>query len=106
LWFGRVIGPATKRLMQCTFNHGMRDHSVLDIDWLTCPMRVFCQAKFPKLNTKISRRPSSVLCGASIKAELCKLALDRALLIAPVATIELTKLVRGLTRRGTTASMY
>jgi crotonobetainyl-CoA:carnitine CoA-transferase CaiB-like acyl-CoA transferase len=87
LWFGRAIGPATKRLMQCIFDHGMCDQSLVDTDWITYDARLLSgevsEAEYEGLKQIVERFTRSLN-----KAELFKLALDRALLIAPVATIE------------------
>ncbi|MGA2410870.1 MAG: CoA transferase [Candidatus Binataceae bacterium] len=87
LWFGRAIGPATKRLMQCIFDHGFCDEATRDNDWITYEARLLSGeiplAEYDRLKAIVERFTRSLT-----KAELFKLALDHALLIAPVATIE------------------
>jgi crotonobetainyl-CoA:carnitine CoA-transferase CaiB-like acyl-CoA transferase len=86
LWFGRAIGPATKRLIQCIFDHGMCDQTVLDTDWMNYDARLLSgevsQVEYEGLKRIVERFTRSLK-----KDELFKLALENALLIAPVATI-------------------
>jgi crotonobetainyl-CoA:carnitine CoA-transferase CaiB-like acyl-CoA transferase len=87
LWFGPAIGLATSRLMQCVFEHGFCDQATRDHDWTTYDARLISGEvpleEYDQLKLTIERFTRSLT-----KAELLKLALERALLIAPVATID------------------
>lgn len=87
LWFGAAIGPATRRLMQCVFEHGFCDEATRDRDWITYDVRLINGEvpikEYEQLQLMVERFARSLT-----KAELFKLALERALLIAPVATID------------------
>jgi crotonobetainyl-CoA:carnitine CoA-transferase CaiB-like acyl-CoA transferase len=87
LWFGAAIGLATSRLMQCVYEHGFCSLEMRDRDWTTYDSRLIKGevplAEYGQLKSTIERFTRSLT-----KAELLKLALERALLIAPVATID------------------
>jgi crotonobetainyl-CoA:carnitine CoA-transferase CaiB-like acyl-CoA transferase len=87
LWFGAAIGLATSRLMQCVFEHGFCDQATRDRDWTTYDARLINgevpSEEYEQLKLAVERFTRSLT-----KAELLKLALERALLIAPVATID------------------
>jgi len=87
LWFGRAIGPATARLMQCIFEHGFCDAAMRDRDWTTYDSLLMSgeipPGEYDELVLTVERFTSSLT-----KQQLLDLALERALLIAPVATIE------------------
>jgi crotonobetainyl-CoA:carnitine CoA-transferase CaiB-like acyl-CoA transferase len=87
LWFGAAIGLATGRLMQCVFEHGFCDQATRDRDWTTYDVRLIKGEvpldEYEQLKLMVERFTRSLT-----KAELLKLALERALLIAPVATID------------------
>jgi len=87
LWFGPALALPTQRLMQCIFEHGFCDEATRDRDWLTYDARLISGAvaaeEYEQLKLIVERFTRSLT-----KAELLKLALERALLIAPVATIE------------------
>jgi crotonobetainyl-CoA:carnitine CoA-transferase CaiB-like acyl-CoA transferase len=87
LWFGPALARPTQRLMQCVFEHGFCDETTRDQDWLTYDRRLLSgevpAQEYESLQKVVERFTSSLT-----KAELLKLALERALLIAPVATIE------------------
>jgi crotonobetainyl-CoA:carnitine CoA-transferase CaiB-like acyl-CoA transferase len=87
LWFGAAIGIATGRLMQCVFDHGFCDQTTRDRDWTTYDARLISGEvpleEYAELKLAVERFTRSLT-----KAELLDLALERALLIAPVATID------------------
>jgi crotonobetainyl-CoA:carnitine CoA-transferase CaiB-like acyl-CoA transferase len=87
LWFGPAIGPATSRLMQCAWERGFCDEATYNIDWMTLDSKLTSgevpMEEFERLKGIVERFTSSLT-----KAELMKLALERALLVAPVATID------------------
>jgi crotonobetainyl-CoA:carnitine CoA-transferase CaiB-like acyl-CoA transferase len=87
LWFGAAIGPATRRLMQCVFEHGFCDEETRDRDWTTYDARLIKREvpieEYEQLKLMVERFTRSLT-----KTELLELAFERALLIAPVATID------------------
>ncbi|HKV53316.1 MAG TPA: CoA transferase, partial [Candidatus Binataceae bacterium] len=87
LWFGPAIGPATRRLMECIHDHGFCDEATRDRDWFTYDARLgsgeVSAEEYEELKAIVERFTRSFT-----KSELLKLALERALLIAPVSTIE------------------
>jgi crotonobetainyl-CoA:carnitine CoA-transferase CaiB-like acyl-CoA transferase len=87
LWFGPAIGGATARLMHCAYEHGFCDEATRDTDWMTLDSKLSTGEvgveEFERLKGIVERFTSSLT-----KAELMKLALERALLLAPVNTID------------------
>jgi crotonobetainyl-CoA:carnitine CoA-transferase CaiB-like acyl-CoA transferase len=87
LWFGPALALPMQRLMQCIFEHGFCDEAMRDRDWLTYDARLLSgevpAEEYEALKEIVERFTRSLT-----KAELLKLALERALLIAPVATVE------------------
>jgi len=87
LWFGPAIGAATGRLMHCAWEHGFCDEATNNIDWMTLDSKLTSgempMEEFERLKDIVERFTRSLT-----KAELMKLALERALLVAPVATID------------------
>src|SRR5438552_51077 len=86
-WFGPAIGPATSRLMQCVYEHGFCDEATRDRDWTAYEVELARSKasieEYERLKLMVESFTRSLT-----KAELLKLALERALLIAPVSTIE------------------
>jgi crotonobetainyl-CoA:carnitine CoA-transferase CaiB-like acyl-CoA transferase len=87
LWFGPAIAAATGRLMQCVFEHGFCDRALLDTDWATYDAKLLSGKvsieEFENLKQIVERFTRSLP-----KAQLLQLALERALLMAPVATLD------------------
>ena len=87
LWFGPALALPMQRLMQCIFEHGFCDEATRDRDWLTYDARLISgevpAEEYEALKMIVERFTRSLT-----KAELLKLALECALLIAPVATVE------------------
>jgi len=87
LWFGPAIGAATGRLMQCAYEHGFCDQATRDTDWMTLDAKLTSgevpMEEFERLKGIVERFTSSLT-----KAELMKFALEKALLMAPVATVD------------------
>jgi crotonobetainyl-CoA:carnitine CoA-transferase CaiB-like acyl-CoA transferase len=87
LWFGPALALPMRRLMQCIFEHGFCDEATRDRDWLTYDTRLIggqvSVEEYENLKIIVERFTRSLT-----KAELLELALDRSLLIAPVATVE------------------
>jgi crotonobetainyl-CoA:carnitine CoA-transferase CaiB-like acyl-CoA transferase len=87
LWFGPALALPTQRLMQCVFEHGFCDDVTRDRDWSTYDARLISgevpAEEYEQLKMIVERFTRSLT-----KAQLLKLALERALLIAPVATVE------------------
>lgn len=84
--FGALAGAATKRLMDVIHNAGFCDEATRDQDWQTYGLKLaqgrVSRESFEELKACIARFTAS-----RTKAELLELALERKLLIAPVATI-------------------
>ncbi len=87
LLFGPAIGPATRRLMEYVYDEGFCDAATRDKDWIgygellstgTEPIEEFERVK--EIIASCTR--------AKTKAELLQAALERGLLIAPVARID------------------
>ncbi|HJU11009.1 MAG TPA: CoA transferase, partial [Candidatus Binataceae bacterium] len=87
LWFGPALAMPTQRLMQCIFEHGFCDHETANRNWLTYDADLMSgkvpAEEFEELKAIVERFTRSLT-----KADLLRLALDRALLIAPVSTVE------------------
>jgi crotonobetainyl-CoA:carnitine CoA-transferase CaiB-like acyl-CoA transferase len=87
LWFGPAIGGATGRLMQCVYEHGFCDEATRDTDWMTYDARLTSGevpvSEYQRLQAIVERFTRTLT-----KAELFQLALERSLLLAPVATID------------------
>ncbi len=87
LWFGPALALPMQRLMQCIYQHGFCDEATRDRDWSTYDARLLSGEvpveEYETLKMTVERFTRSLT-----KRELLKLALDRALLIAPVATID------------------
>jgi crotonobetainyl-CoA:carnitine CoA-transferase CaiB-like acyl-CoA transferase len=87
LWFGPALALPTQRLMQCIFEHGFCDEATRDRDWLTYDARLI-SGEVPPEEYEALKMTVERFTRSRTKAELLKLALERALLIAPVATVE------------------
>jgi crotonobetainyl-CoA:carnitine CoA-transferase CaiB-like acyl-CoA transferase len=84
--FGSTIGPATRRLMEWVHESGFCDAATRDKDWIAYGGHLLAGQEpleeFERLKETIAR------CTASkTKAELLQAALDRGLLMAPIATL-------------------
>jgi crotonobetainyl-CoA:carnitine CoA-transferase CaiB-like acyl-CoA transferase len=84
--FGSTIGPATRRLMEWVYECGYCDAATRDKDWIAYHALLMRGEEpieeFERVKEAVAR------CTASkTKAELFQAALDRSLLIAPIATI-------------------
>lgn len=87
LWFGHALAAATSRLIRCIFEHGFCDRALCDTDWTTYDVKLLGGEipveEFNNLKDIVERFTRSLA-----KAELLRLGLERALLIAPIATID------------------
>ena len=87
LWFGPALALPTQRLMQCVFEHGFCDEATRDRDWWTYDAKLI-SGEVPAEEYEQLKMIVEGFTRSLTKAELLKLALERALLMAPVATIE------------------
>ena len=87
LWFGPAIGGATSRLMQSAYDHGFCDEATRDTDWMTLDAKLL-SGEVPMEEFERLKRIVERFTGSLTKAELMNLALEKSLLMAPVATID------------------
>ena len=84
--FGSAIGPATRRLMEWVHEAGFCDEAMRDKDWIGYTVLLLegrePPAEFERVKAALARFTAS-----KTKAELFQGALDRGLLLAPVATL-------------------
>ena len=85
--FGSVVGPATQRLMEYVYDEGFCDEATKDKDWIQYGEAVF---RGDETIEEFERVKDCVAaCTASkTKAELFKAAVERKILLAPIATME------------------
>jgi crotonobetainyl-CoA:carnitine CoA-transferase CaiB-like acyl-CoA transferase len=87
LWFGPALALPLQRLMQCVFEHGFCDEATRDRDWMTYDSKLL-SGEVPAEEYEALEKTVECFTRSLTKAELLELALERALLIAPVATVE------------------
>lgn len=85
--FGSAVGPATRRLMQYVYEEGFCDAATRDKDWVAYTALLFSGEEpieeFERVKQLIARFTAT-----KTKAELFRAALDRGLLLAPVARVD------------------
>jgi crotonobetainyl-CoA:carnitine CoA-transferase CaiB-like acyl-CoA transferase len=85
--FGPAVGPATRRLMQYVYDEGFCDAATRDKDWVAYTALLFGGEEpieeFERVKQVIARFTAT-----KTKAELFRAALDRGLLLAPVARLD------------------
>jgi crotonobetainyl-CoA:carnitine CoA-transferase CaiB-like acyl-CoA transferase len=85
--FGTAFAHFTKRLMDWIYEEGFCDEATRDIDWVGFGAQIFvggeALAEYERLKQVVERFTQS-----KTKQELLSGALDRGLLVAPVATID------------------
>ena len=85
--FGSAIGPATRRLMEVVCEEGHCDEATRDKDWLGYTGLLESGEESSEEYARVRRCVGS-FCAAHTKTELVELAMQRALLIAPVNMID------------------
>ncbi len=97
--FGSAIGPFTRRLMQWIYEEGCCDEATRDKDWIAFGSLFLGEseaiAEYERLKQVVEDFTLS-----KTKAELLQGALERALLIAPITTIEEVAQSEQLAARG------
>ena len=87
LHFGTAMGPMTRRLMEYVCEEGFCDEATRDKDWIVYTELLFSGQEpleeFKRVTDEIEEFTKS-----KTKAELLQAALERGLLIAPIATID------------------
>jgi crotonobetainyl-CoA:carnitine CoA-transferase CaiB-like acyl-CoA transferase len=87
LLFGSAAGPMTRRLMEYIYEEGGCDEATRDKDWIGYTELVF-SGKEPQEEYERVKQVVAEFTATKTKAELLRAALERGLLIAPVATID------------------
>ena len=87
LLFGSAAGPMTRRLMECIHEEGGCDEATRDKDWIGYTELVF-SGKEPVEEYERVKEVVAGFTATKTKAELLQAALERGLLIAPVATLD------------------
>lgn len=84
--FGSTIGPATRRLMEWVHDCGFCDEATRDKDWIAYT-ELLMTGKEPISEFERVKRAIAACTASKTKAELLQVALDRALLMAPMRTL-------------------
>ena len=84
--FGEAIGPFSERLFQWIHEEGMCDLSVVETDWIHFVEKVIAGEIPPTLYGEI-QDIAAEFTATKTKAELLQVALERRLLIVPIATV-------------------
>ncbi len=84
--FGTTVGPATRRLMEWVYDCGCCDEATRDKDWIGYTELLTSGAE-PLAEFERVKRTIAACTASKTKAELLQVALDRALLMAPVRTL-------------------
>ena len=84
--FGTTVGPATRRLMEWVYDCGGCDEATRDKDWIGYTELLISGAE-PIAEFERVKRVIAACTASKTKAELLQVALDRALLMAPVRTL-------------------
>lgn len=85
--FGTAIGPATRRLMEWAFEEGYCDEATRDKDWLAYT-ELLVSGEEPIEEFERVKDVVTAFCASKTTAELLEGAMERRLLIAPVAMID------------------
>lgn len=86
-WFGSAFGPFTRRLMEYIYEEGFCDEETRDRDWLRFGEGLLA-GRIAVEEYETLKRVIEVFTITKTKSELLRAALDRGLLIAPLATVE------------------
>ena len=84
--FGSTIGPATRRLMEWVHECGYCDEATRDKDWIAYHA-LLLRGEEPMEEFERVKQVVAACTASKTKAELLQAALDRSLLIAPIATL-------------------
>jgi crotonobetainyl-CoA:carnitine CoA-transferase CaiB-like acyl-CoA transferase len=84
--FGSTIGPATRRLMEWVHECGFCDVATRDKDWIAYT-ELLLNGKEPVAEFERVKQAIAACTASKSKAELLQVALERALLMAPVRTL-------------------
>ncbi len=84
--FGSTVGPATRRLMEWVHECGYCDEATRDKDWIAYHA-LLMSGKEPIEEFERVKETVASCTASKTKAELFQIALDRSLLIAPIATV-------------------
>ena len=85
--FGTAIGPFTRRLMEYIYEEGFCDEATRDIDWIGYG-DLLMKGEIPHDEFDRVKLVVEAFTKTKPKAELLQAALERSLLMAPVATID------------------
>ncbi len=85
--FGTAIGPATRRLMEWIHEEGFCDEAMRDKDWIGYT-ELLVSGQEPIEEFERAKDVVTAFCASKTTAELLEGALERRLLIAPVAMID------------------
>ena len=85
--FGTAIGPFTRRLMEYIYEEGFCDEATRDIDWIGYG-DLLMKGEIPQDEFERVKLVVESFTKTKPKAELLQAALERSLLMAPVATFE------------------
>lgn len=85
--FGTAIGPFSRRLMEVMHEQGFVDEATRDKDWVMYP-QLLLSGQEPVSELLRCQKHIAEFTAAHTKAELMDLAMERSLLIVPVATTE------------------
>ncbi len=86
-FFGTALGPMTRKLMEYVFEAGFCDESIRDKDWVAY-VELLMTGQEPESEYARVRQSLEAFTSGKTKAELLQIAVERGLLIAPVATID------------------
>ena len=84
--FGSTVGPATRRLMEYVCEEGYCDEATRDKDWVAYGL-LLVTGEEPREEFERVKRCVAACTGSKTKAELLEAALERRLLLAPMADI-------------------
>ncbi|MEX2158456.1 MAG: CoA transferase [Dehalococcoidia bacterium] len=85
-FFGTALGPMTRRLMQHVYDEGFCDESIRDKDYIAY-VELLLSGKEPESEYARVRDALEAWTRSKTKAELLDAALERGLLIAPIAQV-------------------
>jgi len=86
-FFGTALGPMTRKLMEYVYEAGFCDESIRDKDWVAY-VELLMSGQEPESEYARVRQAIEAFTSSKTKGELLQIALERGLLIAPVATID------------------
>ena len=87
LHFGTTMGPMTRRLMEYVYEQGFCDEATRDKDWIAY-VELLTSGEEPMEEFERVMKILEEFTSSRTKAELLQAAVERGLLIAPIATID------------------